>query len=139
MRQRPAVLHRIKDQRIDRGVSQRRGVMHVADEFTPEDPEVVHVSANSLSGELEDDELMEKGPEALDDLLAERNVFREPHPTLRPLVEILAGQPRIDRTGGGLRLGHGVRYRTALRLPLPYRHGTDHDSKPVLSVSGIRL
>ena len=138
MRQSPTVLHGIKDQRVDRRVSRRRGVVQVADDVAPEHPEVVHVLANGLVGEVAFAEVLEERPEARDELLARRNIFRESHPALRPLVEIRAARHGIDGAGG-LRLGHGLRYGTAFRLPDTARHGTDDDSKSVLSVSGIRL
>ena len=138
MRQSPTVLHGIKDQRVDRRGSQRRGVVQVADDLAPEHPEVVHVLANGLVGEVAFAEVLEERPEARDEFLAGRNIFRESHPALRPLVEILAARHGIDGAGG-LRLGHGLRYGTTFRLSDAARHGTDDDSKSVLSVSGIRL
>ena len=70
MRQQPAVRHSIKDQRVDRRASQRRGVVQVADDFAPEHPEVVRVFAKRLGGASEVDEVMEERPEALDKLSA---------------------------------------------------------------------
>ena len=138
MRQSPSVLHGIKDQRVDRRVSRRRGVVQVADDFAPEHPEVVHVLANGRVGEVAFAEVLEERPEARDEFLARRNIFRESHPALRPLVEIRAARHGIDGAGG-LRRGHSLRYGTAFRPPDAARHGTDDDSKSVLSVSGIRL
>ena len=130
MRQSPTVLHGIKDQRVDRRVSQRRGVVQVADDVAPKHPQVVHMLANGPVGEWAFAEILEERPEARHELLAGRNIFRESHPALRPLVEILAARHGIDGAGG-LRLGHGLHYGTAFRLPDAASHGTDDDSKSV--------
>ena len=138
MRQSPTIRHGIKDQRVDRRASQRRGLVQVADDFAPEHPQVIHVLANGLVGELAVAQVLEERPEARHEFLAGRNIFRESHPPLRPLVEVLAARHGNDGARG-LRPGYGLRYGTAFRFPQAARHGTDDDSKPVLSVSGIRL
>src|SRR6266851_8408233 len=82
--------------------------------------------------------MIEEKAEARDDLLAGRYVFRESHPSAWPLVEVFAeGQP-IERVDG-LRRWRRLRYGTRFRLPRADRHGTDDDSKPVLSRSRICL
>ena len=112
--------------------------MQVADDFASQDPEIVDVFADCLSGERKLDQMLEERSEALDNFLAGRDVLRESHPALWPFVEVFAAVQPIQRAGA-LRPGRGLRYGTGLRFPGTHRHGTDHNSKPVSSFSGIRV
>src|ERR1700730_13034699 len=82
--------------------------------------------------------MLDERAEALDDLLSGRDVFGKSHPPLGPLVEFFQAGQFIQREGA-LQLRPGLRYGTEFRFRRAHSHGTDYDSKPVLSFSGIRL
>jgi len=90
MGQRATVLHDIKNEIFDWYFSQRRSVVQLANDFIPEHSQVVDVLAKGFPRELELDQMMQEGPEALYDFLAGRKVFRESHPSSWPLVEVFA-------------------------------------------------
>jgi len=139
MRQGPAVLHHVKHQRIDRLFSQRRRVGQETDDLASQHPQVACVFANGLVREVTVPEVAQERPEALDDGLAGRHICRESHPAVRPLVEVLATREAIDRADG-TRSGRRLRYGTTFRAPPEdHRHGSDDDSKSVLSLPGLRL
>jgi len=64
-----------------------------------------------------------------------RQVFFQPHPGVRPVIQITA----VGRGSAGQCRGSRAVYSSRLRLDNRRCHGTDHDFKPLPSPSGIRL
>ena len=112
--------------------------METADDFSTENPKVVRMSGNGAGGKLELDQMIQEGPERLQDLLSGRDVFGKSHPLAGPFVEIFATTEMIQRENG-LRPVWGVRYVRSFLLTLLDNHGTDYDSKPVLPFFWIRV
>src|SRR5713101_1662042 len=79
--------------------------------------------------------MLDEGPETSQQLFTRRQVFFQPHPRARPVVQIAA----VGGSIGGRRGHGGAVYAGSLRLRNDPRHGTAHDSKPLPSPSGIRL
>src|SRR6202047_940250 len=79
--------------------------------------------------------MLNERPEASNQFCPWRQIFVEPHPGTRPVVQIAVGGGSI----GGRRRGSGAVYSGSLRLENRPCHGIDHDFKPLPSPSGIRL
>src|ERR1700722_14659976 len=113
----------------------RRIVVQVADDFSTQKPEVVHVLANGLWGKTRGGQMLDEGSEAGHQLFSWRQVFFQPHPGARPAVQIAA-------VGGCIRgrcRGRSTVYFGNLRLENRPRHGIEHDSKSLPSSSRICL
>src|SRR6202022_2172053 len=92
-------------------LSQSRVVVQVADNFSTQQPEVVHVSANGLRGKTRGGQMLDEGPEASDQFFPWRQVFFQPHPRARPVVQIAA----VGGSIGGRLGGSGAVYSGSLR------------------------
>src|ERR1700737_3026217 len=79
--------------------------------------------------------MLKEWPEANHQFLPWRQVFVQPHPRARPVVQIAVVGGSMSRR----RRGRGAVYFGSLRLENRPCHGTDHDFKPLPSPSGIRL
>jgi hypothetical protein len=73
--------------------------------------------------------VLEEAAEMRQELFTGRKVLLDSHPRTRPVIEIPAVFRDID---GCLRPPYGGRYSVG-------RHGTDHDSKPLLPAARPRL
>ena len=136
IRQRSFVIDNIEKEFGNGDPSKRRSVVETADDFCTENPKVVGMFRDDATGKPELDQMIEEGPEARQELLTGSDVFGKAHPSVWPLVEILATVEIIQRENG-LRPVWGVRYGRSFLLPLLDNHGIDYDSKPVLPVFGI--
>src|ERR1019366_9821727 len=79
--------------------------------------------------------MLDEWPEASNQFFPGRQVFSQPHPRARPVVQIAA----VGGSIGGQRRGSRAVYFGGLRLENRPCHGTDHDSKPLPSPSRVRL
>src|SRR5664280_229325 len=79
--------------------------------------------------------MLDEWPEASNQFFTWRQVFFQPHPRARPVVQIAAVGGNI----GGRRRGSRAVYFGSLRLENRPCHGTDHDFKLLPSPSRIRL
>ena len=78
--------------------------------------------------------MLNERPETNDQSFARRQIFFQSHPGAWPSVQIAAVHGGIGRCGRS-----GAVYSGSLRLRNRPRHGIDHDFKPLLPSSGIRL
>src|SRR5712691_9159926 len=125
VKQRPTLLQDVEDEIFDWHFSQRRGFVQIADDFSTEYPEAISVFSNSLSAEIQADQMLEEREEVIHDLLAWRKVLLKPHPTARPVGQV----PAVRRQICG-------RCRRAMVYGGSPRHATDNDSKPLPPFSG---
>ena len=134
--QRPTVfMDVVSEHTLDRRSSQRRGLIQISNDLAAQQPKIVHVSANGFLGKAQPNHVLNEGPETSYQSFARRQIFFPPHPGAWPALQIPAVGGNIQR---GYRLGAAV-YRGGLCCGTRARHGTDHDSKPLPSFSGIRL
>src|SRR5664280_1111597 len=117
------------------GLPPSRVVVQVADDFSTQQPEIVHVPANGLRGKTRGGEMLDEGPEANHQFFSWWQVFFQPHPQARPVVQIAA----VGGSSGGGRRCSSTVYLRSLRLENRPHHGTDHDSKSLPSSSRVRL
>src|SRR5215472_9837154 len=80
-------------------LSPSRGVVQLADDFSTQQPEIVHVPANSFRGKTRGGQMLDEGPEANHQCFSWGQVFFQPHPGVWPVVQIAA-------VGGRSRGGH---------------------------------
>ena len=79
--ERAAVLvDRVAEKPLRSNLSQRRVFVQVADDFSAQPPEVVHVPTKGLRGKTRGGQLLDEGSEASQQLLAGRQVFFQLHP-----------------------------------------------------------
>jgi hypothetical protein len=135
--QQAPLLDGIKEQFGYGTFSPGRRVIQFTDDFATEHPKVVDVFADGVSRELKLDQVMDKWAKAVDDLPAGWEIFGKSHPTLGPLIEILAAWQPIKRDPiVGSR--HGIRQDRSF-LALLNHHAIDHDFKPMPPSFGICL
>src|ERR1039458_2815417 len=79
--------------------------------------------------------MLDEGTEANHQFFSWWQVFFQPHPRARPVVQIAA----IGGSTGGRRRGSSTVYFGSLRLENRPHHGIDHDSNPLPSPSRVRL
>src|ERR1700724_1811464 len=79
--------------------------------------------------------MLDERPEASNQFFPWREVFFQPHPRARPVIQIAA----VGGSIGGRRRDSRAVYSGSLRLENRPYHGTAHYSKPLSSPSGIRL
>ena len=104
-------------------------------DLSTQHPKVVHVPTDGLRRKAGGCQMLDEGPETSQQLFTRWQVFFQSHPRARPVVQIAA----VGGSIGGRRWQGGAVYCGGLRLPNHPCHGTDHDSKPLPSPSGIRL
>src|ERR1700733_10978531 len=80
----------IAEKLLGSDLPQRRIFVQVTDDFSTQQPEVVHVPANGLGGKTRRSEMLDKGPEASHQLFSWRQVFFQPHPGVWPVAQITA-------------------------------------------------
>src|ERR1019366_7556118 len=107
----------------------------VADDLSAQRPKVVHVLTDGLRRKTRGCQMLDEWPEASNQFFSWRQVFFQPHPGARPVVQITA----VGGSIGGRRRGSRAVYFGGLRLENRPCHGTDHDSKPLPSPSRVRL
>src|SRR5271157_5538709 len=90
---------------------QSRVVVQVADDFSTQQPEIVHVPANGFRGETRCGQMLNEGPEANHQGFSWWQVFFQTHPRVWPVIQIAAVSRRI----GWCRRG-GTVYLRSLRL-----------------------
>src|SRR6516165_11909647 len=83
---------------MGRDPSPSRGVVQLADDFSTEQPEIVHVPANSFRGKTRGGQMLDEGPEANHQCFSWWHVFFHPHPRVWPVVKIAARRKRWRRT-----------------------------------------
>src|SRR5664279_5467067 len=115
---------------LGRDLSESRGVVQIANDFSTQQPEIVHVPANGRRGKIRVGQMLDEGPEANHQCFSWGQVFFKPHPGTRPVFQIAAV--------GGRRCSSTV-YLDSLRLENRPHHGIDQDSKSLPSPSRVRL
>lgn len=128
-----AALDDIEKADLDGRFAKARCLMEIADDLAAQNPKVVGVFANGLAG-ISLGQVTQERPETVDNALAGQDVVIGSAPASRPVVQIgiESGQPPFRCQawmvyGGSFRLGESL------------CHGSDHNSKPLLSINWIRL
>ena len=119
---------------IDGSSSQRGVIVEIADELATQCPHIVHVLLDRLGQQTQGGQMFQERAEQDHELLAGRQIFLQAHPRAWPAVQIAAivFQSMARDRGGAVYLG-------SFRRRLPPHAAAHHDSKPMSSLSGIRL
>ena len=103
-------MNRLAKKSLRSNLSQRRGVVQVADNFSTQYPEIVYVPTHGLRRKTGCGQMLDEWPEANNQFFTWRQVFFQSHPRARPVIQIAA----VGGSIAGRRRGSSAVYSGSL-------------------------